>query len=732
MLVLLLVSGSLSGRITDSETGDPVPFVGVKDITTGQGTISDGDGFFFMGKLSAGRHVFVFTQVGYEPETVSVILPEEGVKEIYPRLRPQAVLTKEIVTTGRRQEFERELAPVRIETEALRTMPVFLEPDVMRILQALPGVSAPNDFTTALYVRGSSPSENLILVDGAPVLNPFHMGGLFSTFSTEVLSGLEFWMGGFPARYGGRMSSVLDVQTKEGDTSGFHGSADVSMLASSAFLEGPLPFGSSFAFSARRTYFDKVLPLFIEDFEFPYYFYDLHGRVRVPINFRTWLGYTYFRSGDVLDFEFPEEYYSIDMVWGNVVNTMSLTYLHSPETFSKLGVYQSYFKMDMSEGTTLPSAPPYDWFKNSLTCKGGQYSLNWNKLDEAFSFGIEFQENDYYYYYTMGNYEFGVRGIPWRAGSFASYKNKHGRLLYNPSLRLDYYKGFSDFMRADPRLSLKYFLTDDLAWLLSGGVFHQYEIVLNQQEDILPFAYFWLPVLPGHIPQRSYHLITGLEQWISEGFTLKGEVYYKRIPISYDARYLYYTQEGNEIDEPEDFVLSPGYSLGADIILKKDIGSLVGWVGYSYCYAQRHQDGVGWYFPSYEKRHNANIYLSYNIGRWSFGTRFNLSSGTPYTARLGRFRRVYWTEDGDMEYWWFSVWGKKNSLRYPPYHRLDLFAEVSFHLWRLPLTITSTAINIYNNENVFFYYMDYSQEPPVRNVMNQLPRFFSVGIRSEF
>ncbi len=732
MLLLFLISASVAGRITDGETGEPVPFAGVKDLNTGQGTISDGDGFFFLGKLSPGRHVFVFTQVGYLPETLTVVLPEEGAKEIYPRLRPQAVTTGEIVTTTRRQEFEQELAPIRIETKAIRTMPVFLEPDVMRILQALPGVAAPNDFTTALYVRGSSPSENLILIDGAPVLNPFHMGGLFSTFSTNALSGLEFWMGGFPAKYGARMSSVLDVQTKEGDTSGFHGNADVSMLASSVFLEGPLPFGSSFAFSARRTYFDKVLPLFIKDFEFPYYFYDLHGRVRVPINFRTWLGYTYFRSRDILDFNFPEEYYRIRMPWGNVVNTANLTYLHSPETFSRLGIYQSYFNMDMQEGSSLASAPPYDWFRNAVTCKGGQYSLNWTRKDEAFSQGFEFQEIDYFYHYSMGNYSFSVRKIPWRFGTFVSYRKRYGRFLFNPGIRLDYYKGFSDFLRADPRFSLKYFLTDDLAWLASGGVFHQYEIVINQQEDIMPFAYFWLPVLPGHVPQKSYHLITGLEQWLGEAFTLKGEIYYKRIPISYDTKYSYYTQEGTEIDESEDFILSPGYALGADVLLKKDIGSLVGWIGYSYCYSQRHQDGVGWYFPSYEKRHNANLFLSYKLGRWSFGTRFNLSSGTPYTARLGRFRRVYWTEDGEMEYWWLSVWGKKNNLRYPMYHRMDLFAEVSFHLWRVPLTITGTAINIYAHDNVFFYYMDYSREPPVRETMNQLPRFFSVGIRSEF
>ena len=732
MILLALLSSAVAGRITDAETGEPVPFAGVKDLTTGQGTVSDGDGFFFLGKLPPGKHTFVFTQVGYGPETLSVTLPEEGVRELYPRLRPQAITAKEITTTGKRQEFEQELAPLRIETKAIRTMPTFIEPDVMRILQALPGVAAPNDFTTALYVRGSSPSENLILVDGAPVLNPFHMGGLFSTFSTDVLSGLEFWMGGFPAKYGGRMSSVLDVQTKEGDTSGFRGNADVSMLASSVFLEGPLALGSSFALSARRTYFDKVLPLFIEDFEFPYYFYDIHGRARIPINIRTWLGYTYFRSGDVLDFDMPEEYYRVGMRWGNVVNAINLTYLHSPETFSKLILYESFFRMNMEEGSPQVSEAPYHWFRNSLTSRGAQYSLNWTVKDEGFSFGLEFQENDYYYYYMMGNYEFWVRKIPWRAGSFVSYKKKIGRTLINPGIRLDYYRGFSDFLRVDPRFSMKYFLTDDLAWLASGGVFHQYEIVINQQEDIMPFAYFWLPVLPGHVPQRSYHLITGLEQWLGEAFTLRGEVYYKRIPVAYDSKYSYYTMEGTEINESEDFVLSPGYSAGADLLLKKDMGSLIGWIGYSYCYAQRWQDSVGWYFPSYEKRHNANIFLSYKLGRWGFGTRYNISSGTPYTARLARFRRVYWTEDGKTEYRWLSVWGKKNSRRYPLYHRMDLFAEVSFHLWRIPLTITGTAINIYDHDNVFFYYMDYSQEPPVRNVMNQLPRFFSVGIRSEF
>ncbi len=727
----MLLAAGVSGRVVDAETGNPVAFAGVKDAASGAGTMADQDGFFYLKDLEPGQHTIVFSQLGYAPETVVVQLSSGQNREIYPSLSPKAIIAEEIVVTGARQEFEQEVKPsaVRLDADAIRTMPTFLESDIMRTLQALPGVAPPNDFTTGLYVRGSSPSQNLILVDGAPVLNPSHMGGLFSTFSTDALEGLEFWMGGFPAKFGGRMSSVLSVETKAGDTSAYHGVFNVSMLASSAVIEGPGPAGSSFCISARRTYFDKILPLFVKDFNFPYYFYDIQSKVKLPINTRSWLSYSYFYSGDVLNFSMPDAFYTLKMPWGNAVNSIKYTYLHSSQTFSSLSVYQSYFKMDMSEGSGDPDAEPYDVFHNAVTEKGGQYSLNWSKQDQSLEFGLEFRETDYAYHYSMASFVFDVRKIPWRVGSYITYKTKLGKMLVNPGLRVDYYKGFADFLRFDPRIGLKYFINPNLAWIASGGVFHQYDVVANQQEDVLPFAYFWLPVLPGQVPSRSYHAITGFEQWLGEAFTFKTEIYYKKISVDYDYKYAY---DLSESDQQNDFAFTPGYSTGIDVLLKKDTGPVSGWIGYSYTYAQRHQDSVGWYFPSYEKRHSANLFLTYKMGRWEFGSRFNLSSGTPYTGRLGRYRLIYWDDQGNPRYAWRTVWGKKNALRYPMYHKLDLFTNLNFHLWHLPISLQLSAVNIYNHSNVFFYYMDYSEEPPVRNVINQMPRFFSVGIRSQF
>ena len=300
---------SISGFVREVETGEPISYANVFIPGTSMGTATNSDGYFVFINLSQGEYEVNVSMIGFGlyKETVNVGADESIRLNI--RMKEEVIQASEIIVSGVRQKFKKsvESSTVILDIRDIQNAPAFVEPDVFRTLQMLPGVQTTSDWSSALYVRGSTPDQNLLMLDGITVYNPYHLGGIFSTFNADAIKEADFRAGGFPARYGGRMGAILNIINREGNTEKVSGSGNISLISSKALLEGPLlkwrNIKGSWMVSGRRTYFDKIIEQFSSE-EFPYYFYDYQVKINTDIGDNNRLTYSRFYGRDILKFEF--------------------------------------------------------------------------------------------------------------------------------------------------------------------------------------------------------------------------------------------------------------------------------------------------------------------------------------------------------------------------------------------------------------------------------------------
>ena len=303
-LLNLLLSANMSGTITDKTTGEPIPYTNIILIENSRGTSTDISGYYIIPNIDFGQYTIKIMMIGYNSLEQTITIEPKSKKFNF-ELIPEPIQVNEVKVSAERTRFEKrvDISRVNISNQEIRKAPAFVEADLFRTLQLLPSVSASNDFNAALIVRGGSPDENLILLDGTEIYNPYHIGGVFSTFNADMISDAEFLAGGFPAKFGGRLSSVLNITGREGDSKNgrlpdsldkikkywdfSNASGNISLLSSKILTEGLL-YKGSWMFSARRTYFDKFVDLYYDSIsdEPPgnYYFWDTHLKLKFAPN----------------------------------------------------------------------------------------------------------------------------------------------------------------------------------------------------------------------------------------------------------------------------------------------------------------------------------------------------------------------------------------------------------------------------------------------------------------
>ncbi|MBS84867.1 MAG: hypothetical protein CMA90_07085, partial [Euryarchaeota archaeon] len=372
-------TASINGFIRDDASGEPISYANVFLSNSSLGAATNSDGYFVISEIPFGFYELNATMIGYAvfKKKVDLSLGESIRLEI--RLKEEAIKGTEVLVTAERQKFERsmESSQIALDLREINSAPAFVEPDVFRTLQMLPGVQTTSDFSSALYVRGSTPDQNLIMLDGIAVYNPYHLGGIFSTFNTDAIKEADFHAGGFPARYGGRMGAILNVINREGNTEKIKGSANLSLISSKALIEGPIPkwkgMKGSWMISGRRTYIDKVvdalaLPSGSKNSDgsdvplrFPYYFYDYQIKANLDIDRDHRLTFTRFYGDDVLDFSYedPSETvrnenvtiqqdskFGLDWPWGNQTNGLTWRWIVSPKMITKTFLSNSRYRFD--------------------------------------------------------------------------------------------------------------------------------------------------------------------------------------------------------------------------------------------------------------------------------------------------------------------------------------------------------------------------------------------------
>jgi hypothetical protein len=360
---------SISGTIKDSKTGEPLPYANIIVSNTTIGTASDINGYYIIPSIDNGEYIVKVMMIGYSISENKIIINNENIR-LNLELEPDIIDIDEVKVSAERMRFEKkvDVSRVNISNREIRRTPAFVESDVFRTIQLLPSVTASNDFNAALIVRGGSPDENLILLDGTEIYNPYHIGGVFSAFNADMVSDVEFLAGGFPAEYGGRLSSVLSITARDGDSKNGRlkngnplkkywdfskASGDVSLLSSKLLAEGAL-YKGSWMISGRRTYFDQFVTAYYkmqdETEPFKYYFWDTHIKLKTAPTRNHQFIYSQFSGNDNLFMSvggegFPAIEFNWD--WGNYTNNLTWKYIPNSNYYVESRLSQTIYDFDV-------------------------------------------------------------------------------------------------------------------------------------------------------------------------------------------------------------------------------------------------------------------------------------------------------------------------------------------------------------------------------------------------
>ena len=747
--------GAVAGTVVDDSTGAPLARVTVLVVEPASGTLTDERGRFFITGVPPGDRTLRARALSYRQRDLPISVRAGDTVDVTIRLASAPVTLGALRARARPPERDRfELAPnvgtVSLTPSAVSGVPAIGEPDVLRTVQLLPGVNARNDFSSGYNVRGGESDQNLILLDGHPIYNPFHLGGLFSTFLEETVGEIELLTGGFGARHGGRLSSVLDVRSAEPARTGLHGSVGLSMLASSLSIGSAAKNGrASWMLAGRRTYADKLVSV-LSDRTFPYHFSDaqLHA-ARAIGGGNARLEITAYAGADVLDGDFTQFGDSsragggtFDFDWSNQVIGLTLTDVwregarlpllgraDSVGAEQRVSFTRFATALDLGDGALE--------LTNAVKELRASGAVHWHRgsRERRLGYPVSAYDNTYDVGSTATATQlFALRQKP-RAGAlyYSESWRPTRRLLAEAGLRAEHVSG-RGWSGLSPRVSAKWFLTPDFALSAAVGQYAQWLHSLNREDIPVRVFDFWVASDEYVEVSRAQHLVLGIERWLGPTRFARIEGWAK----SYD-----HLLEQNTADDParrgDEFLDARGTSYGFDVMLRQlDAGPIGGWLSYTYGVSERTQDGLG-YWPGHDRRHNLNLVGTWRAGRkYTFGARLGVASGTPFTDIVGQVvRRSY--DPASHRYGTGGIAGEReplggvrNAERYPLFQRLDLSVSRA-GTWRgMQLVPYFSLVNAYNARNVFIYTFDYTRNPPTREASSQFPLLPSLGLTIGF
>ena len=725
-------TGTIRGHVR-SLAGEPIAGATVLIVGTRVGAVTDSAGLYLIGDVPEGRLTLRARYIGYADADQTVEMRAGDVRVVdFTLLEKIATLS---AVRSEAKAAEREIFETRpnvgvtyIPGKALSTVPRLGEADVLRAAQLLPGVEARNDFTAGLNVRGGEADQNLILLDGYPIFNPFHLGGLFGTFIDGAVGNLEIRTGGFPAEFGGRLSSVLDVKSAEEDRPDLHGTATVSMLATSVTLASTIGQNKgSWMVAARRTYADKVLKALGKD-ALPYYFRDLQAHGTYHPNSKTSIALTLYDGRDDLDGDTGAAGGGgFSFWWGNRIAGATVTHAITDSLRVVQRASYSIFRtaLDLGGSLQLNDQVRETSITGSLELRHGAHapSIGYQLANDHMAYTVTSPSasatllNELQSPTSLGAYVSDV----WRASS---------RMMFEGGLRYEWLQN-SSWQTVSPRISAKYFVTPNLALSVAYGKYSQWLHSLAREDIPVRLFDFWT-ASDKQIPvARATHYVLGAESWFGSNRFIRVESYVKQY-----GRLL----EPNTNDDPnvhgDEYLPLTGRSYGADVLIRQiERGKWGGWLAYTYTFNRR-SNGSTSFYPGQDRRNDANVVVSYRASpKYVLSTRFGYASGTPFTDIVGQIvRRTYdpWSgswdnQAADIE----AVGGARNAGRLPPTQRLDLTLTRDFG-GRIKVTPFLSLINAYNAKNVFMYTFDYTGTPPTRKAFSQLPLLPTFGVTLEW
>ncbi|MEM1320600.1 MAG: TonB-dependent receptor [Bacteroidota bacterium] len=737
--------GIIRGNVYDQETGEPILFGTVRLAGTTTGTSTDENGFFSFTKLDPGDYTLVATYVGYDSVALDVTVEPGTI--VYRRLNiePSGVNLDVVQISAEKAKARTEVkvSAVTVTPKQIRALPsTGGEADIAQYLPVLPGVVFTGDQGGQLYIRGGSPIQNKILLDGMTIYNPFHSIGFFSVFETETIKTVDVLTGGFNAEYGGRISAIVDIKTREGNKKRLSGIASVNPFQAKLLLEGPIVKlkddgggSTSFILTAKRSYIDetsqRLYDYVADSLGLPYSFTDIYGKLSFVAENGSKLDLFGFNFTDQVDFTGLA---TLD--WDAAGGGAKFTLIPASSAMV-IGGNVSFSNYDVSliESDGNPRSSSISGFTAGLDF------TYFGRKDSEIKYGFEVNgfNTDFQFTNFLGN-SIQQKNFTTEIAAFFKYKLKLDKLILDPSLRMQFYASIPD-LTIEPRLGIKYNVTDWLRIKAAGGFYSQNLVSSVNENDIVNLFVGFLAgpeetiFKPGtdeptdHRLQKSIHGVFGIEYDILPNLEFNVEPYYKRFTQ------LIVLNRNKQSGVDPDFQTETGDAYGIDFSLKYETPQLYLWMTYSHGYVNR-DDGQQVYPTIFDRRHNVNILATYTFGdnrQWEASARWNMGSGFPFTLTQG-FYQLYnfqngigtdvLTDNGDLGII-FSE--DRNSGRLPFYHRLDASLKRYFNFSRhTKLEAVLSVTNVYDRENIFFFdRVRYER-------VNQLPILPSLGLIFKF
>ena len=736
---------TISGYVKDKNTGEVLIGANIYNKQNYDGTTSNNYGFYSL-TLPADSIRLVFSYVGYQPVEIYFDLNEDT--EINIGLE-DVVTLNEIVISGKEEIQEvTQMSKINIPVAQIKAMPALLgEVDVLKVLQLLPGVQSGTEGSSGLYVRGGGPDQNLILLDGVPVYNASHLFGFFSVFNADAINNVDLIKGGFPARYGGRLSSVIDITMKEGNHEKLQGEGAIGLISSKLTLEGPIKNErTTFLVSGRRTYIDLLARPIIKsategDETAGYYFYDLNAKINHRFSYRDRIylsgyfgndeAYSRLKSSYNIDggnVTYDEEF---GMNWGNIIGAFRWNHVFSPKLFSNLTLTYSRYRFDVFRyyAEVRETSAGIENEDESISYFSGirdfavkmdfefipnpnhYVRFGLNGINHTFNPGILSYQSTLQSDVTLGSFKT-------TADEFAAYIEDDitvtDQLKINAGFHISAFNVDNEFYTSlQPRLAIRYLLNNGLSIKGSYAQMTQFIHLLTNSGIGLPTD-LWLPATEKVAPQESYQFAFGLAKTLKRQFEVSLEAYYKEMDglIEYKEGASFLNIEGDWQDKVE---TGQGESYGMELFIQKKTGKFTGWIGYTLSWSERQFDNLnfGRPFPyKYDRRHDLSLTGIYKIndhidisGAWVYGT------GNSITLPVSRYL------DYDYEYFYFygffrdgiKHYNERNGYRMRSYHRLDLSIGFSKQKKWGTRKWTVGTYNTYSTRNPFFIDIGYDE-----------------------
>lgn len=763
--------GTISGFIYDAANGEALigANVYIKELIVG--TTTNNSGYFVIPGIKEGEYLLTVSYIGYKTIEKKIIVKNGSKNTFKFNLESDVVNAGEVIISADSMRtieklFIKPVSKMEFTGKQINQIPKMVEADLLRALQTVPGITALSDFSSALYVRGGTPDQNLFLIDGTDVYNPEHAFGIFSTFNTNAIKKVDLSKGGFGAEYGGRLSSVMDVTNLDGNRNKFEGVVNLSLLSASTTLQMPVGNFGSISGSIRRTYIDQTYSKWVDDIP-DYYFIDGNLKGFFDISENDKLTISYFGSFDDLDFKLDKdakESMGFIYDWGNTTGSINWKHIFSPQLFASFWATASRFESNFDFNDLINMHE-----KNKITDYAFKGALEYYMTTNFnIKFGVEQKLLHGVYYSEWGDgkadinrhrqYTTGYLSLDWKPTKDLSVET---------GLRYNYFNAEEDFSDFDPRFSLKYRLTDKSNVKFAAGIYHQY---LNRIPRMF-FASIWTTADEHTKGSESKHLILSYQREIGDIVEFEAEVYYKDYKNLYAYNTIFnaevtpdsYDEKGNPIYGSTEklFNRGDGKSYGFELMLRKDIGAITGWVSYSLSRTNYTFDDINQgneFVPRHDRTSVINVVLNSDIGsifsgkwneapdesdsKWLVGINFIYTTGQPLTTPGSAYY------SNTLPDWTALIHGKDkmdgynlypseiNNFRLPPYIRMDLSItyEKNYGSWTLSPYLQ--IINIGNRKNVWFVNYNQNFENGVLTTkvekVNMLPLLPSIGVTIKF